>query len=141
MSGWGLLSDMRCTTDSGPSRHKRCPLFLWILKKSIKKSNLAGATSPSNGRDWSTRAKTLFRTRRNKTKTNYLWAFLSLGCSHTFTPSHSDEECRLLREHLAKDKEEGGKVPGEGYAGVKVLSEEEEELATCYEEMPGKYGW
>ncbi len=24
VSGWGLLSDMRCTTDSGPSRHKRC---------------------------------------------------------------------------------------------------------------------
>ncbi len=67
MSGWGLLSDMRCTTDSGPSRHKRCyneiPTFLSMKEKqifSLKKSDLAGATSPSNGRDWSTRAKTHF---------------------------------------------------------------------------------
>ena len=126
----------------GAEQTQEVPTFL--LKKNgyfyLKKSNFAGATSPSSGRAWSTLAKTHFHERVK----NIIYGFfcLYLGCSHTFTPSHSDEECRRLREYLAKDKEEDGeKVPGEGYAGVKILSEEEEELATCYEEMPGKYGW
>ena len=43
----------------------------------FKNSNLAGATSLSNGRDWSTRAKTHFH-ERIETKTNFFMGFFNL---------------------------------------------------------------
>ncbi len=62
-----------------------------------------------------------------------------LGCSHTFTPSHSDEECRELSRYLSSD---GGRRDEEDKVGYRILEAKGgEELAICYDEMPGRYGW